>query len=165
MIFIQFKHPRVGFNLLFHADLPVGIDLGQPPQNALHSWCFFIVSQRSSRCPYTLLLIELPTPVNKQRKSKFQTRHEHCSLTSLKRKSWWWCFVICKLPLQNSFYQKQHLQDTKNQLLSASSCLCVDMRARYLNRSAMRMYEFCYFLFLARENLKMIKRNFIYGFD
>ena len=64
MIFIQFKHPRVGFNLLFHADLPVGIDLGQPPQNALHSWCFFfIVSQRSSRCPYTLLLIELPTPV------------------------------------------------------------------------------------------------------
>jgi hypothetical protein len=25
--------------------------------------CFFIVSQRSSRCPYTLLLIELPTPV------------------------------------------------------------------------------------------------------
>ena len=24
---------------------------------------FFIVSQRSSRCPYTLLLIELPTPV------------------------------------------------------------------------------------------------------
>ena len=68
--------------------------------------------------------------------------------------------MICKLPLQNSFHQKQHLQDTKNQLLSASSCLCVDMRARYLNRSAMRMYEFCYFLFLARENLKMIKRNF-----
>jgi hypothetical protein len=34
------------------------------------------------------------------------------------------------------------------------------MPARYLNRSAMRMYEFCYFLFLARENLKMIKRNF-----
>jgi hypothetical protein len=25
--------------------------------------CFFIVAQRSSRCPYTLLLIELPTPV------------------------------------------------------------------------------------------------------
>ena len=24
---------------------------------------FFIVAQRSSRCPYTLLLIELPTPV------------------------------------------------------------------------------------------------------
>ena len=63
MIFIEFKHPRVGFNLLFHADLPVGIDLGQPPKNALHSWCFFIVAQRSSRCPYTLLLIELPTPV------------------------------------------------------------------------------------------------------
>ena len=39
------------------------------------------------------------------------------------------------------------------------------MRARYLNRSAMRMYEFCYFLFLARENLKMIKRNFTYEFD
>ena len=58
------------------------------------------------------------------------TRHEHCSITfnqSLKRKSWWWCFVICKLPLQNSFHQKQHLQDTKYQLLSASSCLCVDM--------------------------------------
>ena len=36
-----FKHPRVGFNLLFHADLPVDIDLGQPTQNALHSWCFF----------------------------------------------------------------------------------------------------------------------------
>jgi hypothetical protein len=33
--------PRVGFNLLFLADLPVGIDLGQPPKNALHSWCFF----------------------------------------------------------------------------------------------------------------------------
>jgi hypothetical protein len=44
-------------------DLPVGIDLGQPPKNALHSWCFFIVAQRSSRCPYTLLSIELPTPV------------------------------------------------------------------------------------------------------
>ena len=94
-----------------------------------------------------------------------QTRHEHCSLNSLKRKSWWWRFMICKLPLQNSFYQKQHLQDTKNQLLSASSCLCVDMRARYLNRSAMRMYKFCYFLFLASEILKMIKRNFTYGFD
>ena len=38
--------------------------------------------------------------------------------------------------------------------------LLIDMRARYLNRSAMRMYEFCYFLFLAREHLKMIKRNF-----
>ena len=44
---------------------PVGIDLGQPPKNALHSWCFLIVAQRSSRCPYTLLLIELPTPVNR----------------------------------------------------------------------------------------------------
>ena len=89
------------------------------------------------------------------------------SLTSLKRKSWWWSFEISKLPLQNSFHQKQHLQDTKNQLLSASSFLCVDndMRVRYLNRSAMRMYEFCYFLFLARENFKMIKRNFTYGFD
>ena len=63
------------------------------------------------------------------------------------------------------FHQKQHFQDTKNQLLSASSCLCVDMRARYLNRSAMRMYEFCYLFFLARKNFKMIKRNFTYGFD
>jgi hypothetical protein len=33
--------------------------------------------------------------------------------------------------------------------LSASSCLCVDIRARYLNRSAMRMCEFCYFPFSA----------------
>jgi hypothetical protein len=44
-------------------------------------------------------------------------------------------------PLQNSFHQKQHLQDTKNQLLSASSCLCVDMRAWYLNRSSMRKFS------------------------
>jgi hypothetical protein len=28
------------------------------------TWRFFIVAQRSSRCPYTLLLIELPTPVS-----------------------------------------------------------------------------------------------------
>ena len=30
---------------------------------------FFLVAQRSSRCPYTLLLIELPTPVYQCRKS------------------------------------------------------------------------------------------------
>jgi hypothetical protein len=60
-------------------------------------------------------------------KSKFQTRHEHCFLTSLKRKTWWWCFVICKLPLQNSFHQKQHLQDTKNCRSSVDTLVCVHL--------------------------------------
>ena len=63
-------------------------------------------------------------------------------------------YVVLTMPTLNKAY-----------LLFIYLCLCVDMRARYLNRSAMRMYEFCYFLFLARENLKMIKRNFTYGFD
>jgi hypothetical protein len=69
-IYLTVTASRVGFNLLFHADLPVGIDLGQPPKNALHSWCFFIVSQRSSRCPYTLLLIELNKILIKKSLSK-----------------------------------------------------------------------------------------------
>jgi hypothetical protein len=56
-----FKQPRVGFNLLFHADLPVGIDLGQPPKNALHSWCFFfIVAQQ----PIADIDIIVPTTKN-----------------------------------------------------------------------------------------------------
>jgi hypothetical protein len=36
----------------------------------------------------------------KQQFMQHCTRHENCSITfnqSLKRKSWWWCFVICKL--------------------------------------------------------------------
>jgi hypothetical protein len=69
------------------------------------SWCKH--SNRNYSAILATLLLQL-------------TRHEHCSLTIFKRKSWWWCFVICKLPLQNSFHQKQHLRDTKNQLLSAS---------------------------------------------
>ena len=56
MIFIQFKHPRVGFNLLFHADLPVGIDLGQPPKNALHSWCFFYSCPAIFEVPLYLII-------------------------------------------------------------------------------------------------------------
>jgi hypothetical protein len=35
---------------------------------------FFIVSQRSSRCPYTLLLIELPTPVVENNTGSAQQR-------------------------------------------------------------------------------------------
>ena len=56
MIFIQFKHPRVEFNLLFHADLPVGIDLGQPPKNALHSWCFFYSCPAIFEVPLYLII-------------------------------------------------------------------------------------------------------------
>ena len=56
MIFIQFKHPRVGFNLLFLADLPVGIDLGQPPKNALHSWCFFYSCPAIFEVPLYLII-------------------------------------------------------------------------------------------------------------
>jgi hypothetical protein len=144
--------------------VPVGIDLGQPPKNAFHSWCFFYSFPAIFEVPLYLIIDRTSDSCDFINAS--QTTHFDFSgtLTSLKRKSWWWCSVISKLPLQNSFHQK-HLQDIKNQLLSASSFLCVDMRARYLNRSAMRMYELCYFLFLARENFKMIKRNFIYGFD
>jgi hypothetical protein len=37
-----------------------------------------IVAQRSSRCPYTLLLIELPIPVLKQTKRKHQLTIKTC---------------------------------------------------------------------------------------
>jgi hypothetical protein len=53
---VGFKHPRVGFNLLFHADLPVGIDLGQPPNNALHSWCFFYSCPAIFEMPLYLII-------------------------------------------------------------------------------------------------------------
>ena len=50
------KHLRVGFNLLFHADLPVGIDLGQPPKNALHSWWFFYCCPAIFEVPLYLII-------------------------------------------------------------------------------------------------------------
>jgi hypothetical protein len=70
------------------------------------------------------------------------------------------CIANLRLPI-DAFYgeSRSGVNIAKRNITTG---LCADMRVRYLNRLAMRMCEFCYFPFLARENLKMIKRNFTY---